>query len=839
MTIDLKHDGLLDLAIGKTRKETNWKNKELHWSEFVKKLSKTHYTAETYKEYIASTKHRQDEIKDVGGFVGGYLNGGRRKPDNVVHRQLITLDIDFAHKDLFEDFKMLYDNAAVLYSTHKHTAENPRYRLIMPLSRSVFTDEYVAIARRIAGVLGIDYFDDTTYQPERLMYWPSTAKDAEYVFEYQDGEWLDADKVLDSYVDWRNSSEWPISSRVDKAVMRNMVKQGDPLEKPGIVGAFCRTYSIHEVIEKYLSDVYEACDIEGRYTYKHGSTAGGLVVYDDKFAYSHHGTDPSSGKLCNAFDLVRIHKYGLKDEDAKIDTPINKLPSYAVMCDLATKDVEVKKQLGKEKLDAAKGEFGGYEGYDDTESGMNTDLGVIKQGAIGVEAEEIHNTDWLGDMDVDGKGNYLCTINNIVLILNNDPMLKGTMALNTFEQREVALKNLPWRRVTHSTKNLTDTDDASIRHYLEATYNISGPNKVQDAVKVVMMNNAFHPVREYLDALEWDGEERVESLLIDYLGAEDNEYVRAVTRKSMMAAVARIYKPGIKFDNVLVLVGQEGVGKSEILYRLGGDWFNDSLTTVHGKEAYEQLQGAWLIEMAELAGLKKAEVETVKHFISKRVDRYRVAYGRRTEDFPRQCVFFGTTNKMDFLKGQNGDRRFWPVVVMMGKPNRNLFKELDKDEVMKIWAEAKYYYETGEKLVLDAEIELVAKEVQADHAEPDERIGLIREYLSKPITENWEEMDVYARRAYLMEDDDLLGRGTVERTRVCVAEIWAEVFGGTIKDMDRFKVLDIHNMMQNMKGWERHNKKLRFGVYGTQRGYILTGKDGKNVLPSSQKKGEN
>ena len=800
MQLPFKYDGTLDIATGRSRKELNWKNKEITWSELVAKLSTTHRTAETYKEYLSSKKPRQDEIKDIGGFVGGYLTSGRRKPENVAHRQLVSLDIDFANMDLWDDFCTFYDNAALLYSTHKHSTATPRFRLLVPLDRPVFRDEYVAIARRIAGMIGIEYFDDTTYQPERLMYWPSTAKDGDYVFEVQDGEWMNADKILASYRDWNDASEWPISSRVDKALVRNMQKQGDPLEKPGLVGAFCRAYNIHEAIESFLSDVYDTCDVDNRYSYKHGSTAGGLVVYEDKYAYSHHGTDPTSGKLCNAFDLVRLHLYGLKDEDAKEDTPINKLPSYAAMCDMVTKDKKTKQQIGSEKMELARQDFG----------------------AEYVDAEEIHSTEWLSEMDVDGKGNYLCTINNVVLILNNDPMLKGRLALNTFEQREVALKDLPWRKVG-GNKNLTDTDDAAIRHYIENTYSISGTQKVQDAVKVVMMRNGFHPVRDYLDALEWDGEERVESLLIDYLGAENNEYVKAVTRKALMAAVARIYRPGVKFDNVLVLVGQEGVGKSEILFRLGGDWFNDSLTTVHGKDAYEQLQGAWLIEMAELAGLKKAEVETVKHFISKRVDRYRVAYGRRTEDFPRQCVFFGTTNKMDFLKGQNGDRRFWPVVVRVEKPSKDLFKQLNVDEVAKIWAEAKYYYETGEKLVLDSNIEVLAKNVQAEHVEFDDRTGLIRDYLNKPITENWGDLDVFQRREFLQGDDILAVKGKVKRTRVCVAEIWQEVFGGSVKDLTKYIALDLHNIMQNMADWERYKGKLRFGIYGPQRGYVLKG----------------
>ena len=195
---------------------------------------------------------------------------------------------------------LIYSCAAVLYSTHKHEPDAPRYRLIIPLDRPVMSDEYQAIARKIAGLLGIENFDPTTFQPERLMYWPSTSKDGEYMFQEQDGKFLCADTVLNSYRDWRDSSEWPVSAKVDKIIQRGMAKQGDPLEKNGIVGAFCRSYTISEVIDEYLPKIYESCTVDGRFTYKEGSTAAGLVVYDDKYAYSHHGTDPISGKLCNA-----------------------------------------------------------------------------------------------------------------------------------------------------------------------------------------------------------------------------------------------------------------------------------------------------------------------------------------------------------------------------------------------------------------------------------------------------------------------------------------------------------------------------------------------------------
>lgn len=804
----LQHDGTIDLASGRNRKETNWKNREWQWSDLVKKLSTTHRTAETYSEYITSKKSRQDEIKDIGGFVGGYLNGGRRKAGNVVHRQLITLDIDFGHPSLWDDFTLLYGNAAVVYSTHKHTPEQPRLRLIMPLDRPVMADEYQAIARRIAGNIGIDYFDHTTFEPSRLMYWPSTASDAEFVFDYQDGEWISADELLGSYRDWSDASEWPMSDREGAAIKKGIQKQGDPLEKPGIVGAFCRTFTVHEAIEKFLEGIYDSCDVEDRYTYKEGSTAAGLVIYEDKYAYSHHGTDPCSGKLCNAFDLVRIHKYGLKDEDVAEGTPINKLPSYTAMQEFASTLPDVRKLIGVEKLEAAKGDF------------SNIDM---------LEDDEPTNNDWLGEMEADQKGNFYSTTNNVILVLQNDPMMKGRFAMDLFEKREVALRDLPWRKVTPNTRYLTDTDDAGIRHYLEATYGITGVQKIKDAMDMVVLKNAFHPVRDYLDELVWDGEKRVDSLLVDYLGAEDNEYTHAVIRKTLCAAVTRIYQPGAKFDYVTVLVGEQGKAKSSLIDRLGGRWFSDSMGTVQGKEAFEALQGVWLIELAELAQLKKAEVEQVKHFISKREDRYRVAYGRRVENFPRQCVFFGTSNNKDFLRDATGNRRFWPVDIYATQPVKNVFQHLTEQEVGQIWAEAVCLYKAGEKLYLTPELEKKAQEAQREHSEVDERAGLIIAYLEKPLPDKWSEMDVFERRAYvkgegdfatLIDQEDSMVVTAKQRDRVCVAEIWEECFGGTRKDMSAYNTRFIHDVLRALPHWKESKTKARFPGYGVQKGYF-------------------
>lgn len=801
--IVITYNGTLDIATGRSRKETNWRNKEFQWSDLIERLSNTHRTAETHTEYTTAKKIRQDEIKDIGGFVGGYLTSGRRKSGSVLHRQLITLDIDYGKADFWFDFELMYGNAAVLYSTHKHSPEAPRLRLIIPLDRPVMVDEYMAISRKIAGILDIEAFDPTTFQPERLMYWPSTSKDGIYEFQYQDGPWMCADDILNKYRDWRDSSEWPVSSRVDKLVQRSITKQGDPLEKPGVIGAWCRTYTIAEVIENCLSDVYDPCAIEDRYSYKEGSTAAGLVVYDDKYAFSHHGTDPTSGKLCNAFDLVRLHKFGLRDEDAREGTAPNRLPSYTAMVEMASKDPKVKKMIVNELLNDARGDF----------ADMITE-----------EESQVPGDDkWKEKLDVDRKGNIYSTIDNVLLIFENDIYFKGKMAYDDFEKCEVAIKDLPWRKVDNHTRRLIDKDDSNIRHYLEKTYGISNLAKTRDAMEVLSQKTSFHPVRKYLQSTQWDGQPRIDSLLIDYQGAEDNEYTRTVTRKALVAAVARIFNPGVKFDNVLSLIGEQGLKKSSLLAKLGQQWFSDSFSTIEGKESFEQLQGVWIVEVAEMAALAKAEVEKIKHFISKQEDRYRVAFGRRTEKFPRQCIFFITTNKMDFMKDQTGGRRFWPVRVNVVTPEKDVFKDLTQDEVNQVWAEAMYLYKKGESIYLPEHMIEVATNIQKEHTEEHPWTGIIQQYLDVKLPACWQTMSLYERRAYLQGDDELLGEGIITRNRVCVLEIWQEAIKG--KDtIDERANTAIRNVMRNMAGWKEEPKQIRYGIYGANRkGFVRVG----------------
>lgn len=307
--MQLNYDGKLLIAVGRSRKATQWQNKEMQWSDLVARLSTTTRTRETAAEYAQLSKGDRDSIKDVGGFVGGYLKNGKRNNASVVNRCLVCLDADNADPELLDDLDLTFPNAYALYSTHSHTKEKMRLRIIIPLARTVTPDEYAAISRRLADNLTLTRFDPTTFEAARLMYWPSTPEDVEYLFQHSDAPFVDPDAILATYVDWRDASLWPTTQPVEERMRHTAQKQEDPTEKRGIIGAFCRAHSIHNVLETMLSEVYQPSVDDNRYTYVGGSTTGGLVIYDDKYAYSHHATDPAGGKLCNAFDLVRWHLF--------------------------------------------------------------------------------------------------------------------------------------------------------------------------------------------------------------------------------------------------------------------------------------------------------------------------------------------------------------------------------------------------------------------------------------------------------------------------------------------------------------------------------------------------
>ena len=770
----------LKIAVASSRKAKTWNNRVTTWETFVGRLSTTQKTIETIEEFLAMKRGEQDEIKDVGGYVMGHLREGKRRAGSVLCRSCVTLDMDFATPGIMEHVRKKLPYKGCAYGTHKYTPDKPRLRQVYPLSRDVTEEEYEPIARMLAKQVGMDFFDDSTYEANRLMYWPSTPSNVEYYFEAWDGELVDPDKILAMYDDWRDISTWPTSSRQSAVMKQTIKRQADPLTKDGIVGVFCRTYDIREVIEHFLSDLYEPSAMEGRYDYIPGEGSAGVQVFDDKFVFSHHATDPAYGKLLNGFDLVRVHRFERDDSN----------DSFKAMAEFATSQDEVKRTIAAEREEAARMDFG----YDDWK--MHLRYG---------KNEVLENSVW-----------------NLLLILRNDPAY-ANFAYNEMARMIEVTGPVTWER-PDGNRFWLDSDTDGLKSELDIHYTCFSTRNHDVAFSRVAMERRFNPLRDYLDGLPaWDGAERIPELLIRYMKADDTEYVRSVTKKTFAAAVARIYQPGVKFDCMLVLDGEQGIGKSTLFKELAGDeYFSVSLqlSDMDSKAAAEKIQGFWICEIAELAGMKKADIEKVKSFLSSPDDKFRPSYGKTVESHPRQGIMVASVNgDRGYLRDITGNRRFWVVKLHQTQQVKTFdFSKEDRDQ---IWAEAKHYYQAGEKLYLEGTLVEEAAEVQKGAMEEDERQGMVEVYLETLLPENWSDMDLYARRAYLHNiDDPTITKGSVRRETVSNVEIWCEGYCKPLSDLKPSDSYAIMALMEKVDGWKRSKTRKRMPIYGQQRVYV-------------------
>ena len=799
------NDRKITISAGASRRATLWTAQTLLVSELWEKLKTPARGTETLAEYMSLKKAQQDELKDIGGFMGGTLNGPRRKANNVTGRDIITLDLDNIPAGGTDDVLRRVGGLGCgycVYSTRKHQPAAPRLRILLPMDRTVTADEYEPIARKMGELIGLEFADPTTFEVSRLMYWPSCCKDSQYVYLFEDKPLLSADGVLGLYANWRDMTTWPALPG-QQAFTKLAVKQGDPEAKNGVVGAFCRTYDIYRAMDELLPGIYEPVDnMPGRYTYIGGSTTGGAVLYENgKFLYSHHATDPCSGKLVNAFDLVRLHKFADADDEAQAGTPANRLPSYAAMCEYACGLADVSALISKERYESAVKDF----------DGITAD-----------ESEEPEN--WMLLLEKNAQtGAVKATIDNVRIILEHDPLLKGKFALNEFAGRGEVLGSLPWDK-REKRRLWDDNDNQGLYWYLERVYKISGNGKVDGALSLHSNAHAFNDVKDYLKGLQgkWDGVPRLDCLFIDYLGAKDTAYNRAVTRKAFTAAVARAMTPGCKYDNMVILAGPQGIGKSTLLDKMSRGWFNDSIRTFEGKEASELLQGVWLVEVSELDAFRRTDVSRIKQFLSLRADRFRAAYGRNVKELPRTCIFFGTTNTAEYLQDTTGNRRFWPIDTGEQRRTKSVWRDLDP-EIDQLWAEAYVRWQAGEPLYLTGAIEEAAKAKQEEHREASSREGIVREFMERPVPDDWSKWPLDKRRMFwggvtMGSDSPHL----VPRDRICALEVWCEAFNGSIKEMKNADTRELNAIMAATPGWQKTGGTLRFGPYGAQRGFTKT-----------------
>ena len=777
----------LKIAVCNRRTDKRYKNIEKTWMELKDRNRVPVRTTETAAEYPRLSREEKDKLKDQGGFVGGWLKEGIRKNGNVISRCVGALDADSIPTGIA--FPALVRNALAgvewfLYSTHRHTSVSPRFRLVILFDREVSEDEYPALMRQVAYDIGMDFFDDTTYQANRMMYWASCPSDGEFVFEESQGGSLHVDGYLSRYADWKDTFQWPVSSRESEVLRKSVESQQDPLNKDGLVGAFCRTYfPIQTAMETFLSDIYAPTAVEGRWDYIPSESTAGVVIYDDRFVYSHHATDPAGWRLLNAFDLVRIHKFG--NDDTK--------KSFGEMCEFALQQDAVRVRIDQEKHEEAEHDFAGYVSED-----------WKKQLRYKPKSSVLESTTW-----------------NLLLILNNDPDY-ANFAYNEMAGRVQVTGKVPWER---PAGNLfwRDADTAQLKVRLDNHYTVFSDRVLEACFTKTAEDRHFHPVREYLDSLpEWDGIPRVDTLLCRCLLAEDTSYVRAVTRKFLCAAVARIYVPGTKFDCVPVLDGAQGIGKSSVFRELAGqEYYSEtlSLTDMDDKAGAEKLQGVWIAEIGELAGMKKMDIEKVKAFLSASDDKYRPSYGKTVESHPRQSVIIATVNgERGYLRDVTGNRRFWIVKCKQEECTKRFsFTPEERDQ---IWAEAKRYWEYGERLYLDGDLLKVAEEAQRDAMEADDRLGMVEEYLNTLLPENWDQMDLYERRNYLADKKDpAKQKGIASRTIVCNVEIWAECFGRNPSEMKPADSYAIASLMLQVGGWHKVTRLNTRPIYGRQRIY--------------------
>lgn len=796
----MTNDRQITISVGASRKSTDWRPQTLMLSELYDRLALPVRSNETMSAYLGLTKGQQDNLKDIGGYVAGTLSGPRRKADAVTGRDVLTLDLDNIPPHETDTIAKRVDGLGpgyCIYSTRKHRPDAPRLRVLIPLDRTATAEEYEAVARRTAEWIGMDTMDPSTFEPSRLMYWGSCCADGEWVYYTADKPFLSVDGVLATYGDWRDTTSWPRVAG-EATPQRLARRQADPETKRGVVGAFCRTYNVVQAMD-LIPGTYEPAG-EGRYTYTGGSTTGGAVTYDDdRFLFSHHATDPCGGQLVNAWDLVRIHKFGHLDDEAQPGTTGNSLPSYKAMAEWALQDPAVGGLLADERWEQVQQAFRPIQGQEAAQANVEPDNGAWRRPPM---------------MQLNSQGAPEKSMHNLRNVLVNDPQLKGRLRLNLFSGRVELEGTVPWQRPGNSPV-INDDDLAQLRIYLEPFFGKVPKADVVDAVAATASDQAYHPVRDYLSGLTWDGTPRLDTLFIDYLGAADTEYTRAITRKSLTAAVARIMTPGCKYDTMTVLVGKQGRHKSTILAKLGGQWFSDSLRTFGDKDSMETIQGTWINEVAEMQAMNKSEVDAVKMFLSKTNDYFRAAYGRYTADRPRQCVFFGTTNSTECLTDITGGRRFWICDIDRQGRSKDVFRDLceERDQV---WAEAVTRWQWGEQLHLPPELEEVARQLQEDHRTLHPWEEIIHNFLDAEVPKEWPDWDGVQRSAYRHGGAQYQG-SLLPRTRVCALEIWCEALDRKPGDMRKSDAKEINSILEHTPGWSRAGVRGAGKPYGKQR----------------------
>lgn len=687
-----------------------WRNEETNLLALYTKLGTPAVGADSYVEYMRKPKRERDRLKDVGAFVGGALVDDVRKTGHVQGRDLLTLDIDNLTPDSLQDLIDRLNELGkgyCMYSTRKHDPNAPRIRLLLPLKETMTEEEYEPCARYVARTLDptMKIFDPTTFQSQRAMYLPSICKGAPYLYKAADRPLWDGYSYL-AFEDWGDVFAWPRCPAEDRSKIRAAAKQQNPLEKSGPVGRFCKVYDIPSVIDTYLSDVYTPCDTaDDRYTYTLGSSYGGAVMYENGlFLYSNHATDPACGQLCNAFDLVRIHKYGELDNNAAAGTPVAKLPSWKAMLQLVDEDKLCQEQAHRERVESLTLDF---EQCEPVEGDI-----LPKEDPFDPWQDAPEAPTSGGELAVtEGPENPGCGLQALIpanrdveqikerlvaLEEQSDAKLTSDMvecALNiqgAYIGYNVISKRLETYGLPKKYECYTDPVDACATcasDFLRRNSINASVDACASYIKGLAERNSFNPVVQWLRSEPWDGKDRW-PWVYGILGVTEDRY-KTYIRKWFLQSVALAHNDDahpIPGDGALVLQGAQGAGKTLFFRKFAYDtkWFKEgAYIDITNKDTLIKATGGWICELGELDSTIKKEQASLKAFLTASEDEIRVPFGRSAIRTARRTSFCATVNPADFLRDETGSRRFW--VVPVTDIDRDTLLTVDKNEIRQVW----------------------------------------------------------------------------------------------------------------------------------------------------------
>ena len=399
-------------------------------------------------------------------------------------------------------------------------------------------------------------------------------------------------------------------------------------------------------------------------------------------------------------------------------------------------------------------------------------------------------------LDTTEKGGIRNSIKNCLTVFQHDPLLSGAIAYNLLTDRTDIVKPIGYDRSPGTS--MTDTDMKYIRLYLEENYDLTSEKKIIDAADLAAHQNSYHPVRDYLNSLAWDGTERIRYCLHHFLGAEADEYTFQALRLFLLGAIHRAFRPGCKFEVMLCLVGGQGAGKSTFFRLLAGkdEWFSDDLRKLDDENVYRKLQGHWIIEMSEMIAAANAKsIEEIKSFLSRQKEVYKIPYETHPADRLRQCVFGGTSNAMDFLPlDRSGNRRFLPVQVCPEQAEVHILEDeaASRTYLQQVWAEAMTIYRAGGwKLTFSPEMVRYLKEHQKDFMPEDTKAGMIQAFL-----------------------DSYTG------DTVCSKQLYKEALNHAFDEPKQWEIREINEIMnQCVTGWTYFSNPRSFAGYGRQKGW--------------------